>query len=54
MKHSIAETEIEGYRAYRLESADAQVTATFVPGAGMVGASSDSTRFGESHGLLSR
>jgi len=39
MKHSIAETEIEGYRAYRLESEDAQVTATFVPGAGMVGAS---------------
>ncbi len=39
MKHPIVETEIEGYRAYRLESEDAQVTATFVPSAGMVGAS---------------
>jgi len=39
MKHAIAETEFEGFRAYRMESEDAQVTATFVPGAGMVGAS---------------
>ena len=39
MKHPIVETEIEGYRAYRLESEDAQVTATFVPNTGMVGAS---------------
>jgi galactose mutarotase-like enzyme len=39
MKHPIVETEIEGDRAYRLESEDAQVTATFVPSAGMVGAS---------------
>ncbi|MFQ5683054.1 MAG: aldose 1-epimerase [Candidatus Binatia bacterium] len=39
MKHSITEPEIEGYPGYRLESEDAQVTATFVPGAGMVGTS---------------
>ena len=39
MKHAITETEFEGFRAYRMESEDAQVTATFVPGAGMVGAS---------------
>ncbi len=48
MKHPIVKTEIEGYRAYRLESKDAQVTATFVPGAGMVGASL--THKGESWG----
>jgi len=30
MKHPIVETEIEGYRAYRLESEDAQVTATSI------------------------
>ncbi len=39
MKHAITETEFEGFRAYRMETDDAQVTATFVPGAGMVGAS---------------
>lgn len=39
MKHTISQTEFEGYRAYRMESEDALVTATFVPDAGMVGAS---------------
>lgn len=39
MKHRISEIDLEGYLRYRLESVDAQVTATFVPGAGMVGTS---------------
>ena len=39
MKHAITVTEFEGFRAYRMESDNAQVTATFVPSAGMVGAS---------------
>ncbi len=39
MKHAITEIEFEGFKAYRMESEDALVTATFVPGAGMVGAS---------------
>ena len=39
MKHTISQTEIEGIKAYRMESEDALVTATFVPDAGMVGAS---------------
>ena len=39
MKHSISEVNIEGHRGYRLESEEARVTATFVPGAGMVGTS---------------
>ncbi len=39
MKHTISKGDVEGYQGYRLESEDAQVTATFVPGAGMVGSS---------------
>ena len=39
MKHPISEVNIEGYQGYQLESEEVQVTATFVPGAGMVGTS---------------
>jgi len=39
MEHLTAPTRIEGYDAVRLRSSSAHLTATFVPGVGMVGAS---------------
>ena len=38
-RHLLNETQLDGLRAFRLASADGALTTTFVPGAGMVGAS---------------
>jgi aldose 1-epimerase len=38
-EHRIVETNFDGYKALRLESVTADITATFVPSAGMVGVS---------------